>query len=202
MRRFFCLISLLCCTLANAAGQISDIASALASGAVSFRYSFEVRSDVPMSGNGTATLLGDAYHVAGNGMEFICDGKTRWTLDRTAKEAYIETVDADEVDYMANPAVLLASLGEAFQRASQKSTVFDGHNVVAFRLVPSIAGTGLDSVVLYVEGATPRGASIVIEDGTETVFHISGFKVEEKTDVKFSFDIGSLDSSYVVTDLR
>ena len=176
MKRFFLLtVSALYALLAFAqeGGPLEGFAASLASGEVSFKYSFEVKGDIPMTGNGTAALRGASYHVFGNGMDLWCDGKTRWTIDRNAREAYIEAVDPDAADYLSNPASLLSALDRAFEVQSVSDVTLSGKKLRAVKMTPA-----------------------------ETLFRISGYSVKEKSDAAFSFDIASLGAEYVVTDLR
>ena len=205
MKRFFLLtLSVLyaLCAFAQEGGPLDAFAANLASGEVYFKYSFEVKGDIPMKGNGTAALCGASYHVFGNGMDLWCDGKTRWTVDRNAREAYIEAVDPDAADYLSNPASLLGALESAFEVKSVSDVTLSGKKLRSVGMVPAVDDTGLQTVTLYLDGAVPARVSIVVEDGTETLFRITGFTVKEKSDAAFSFDIASLGSDYVVTDLR
>lgn len=188
--------------LAQERSAFDAFASSLTTGEVSFNYSFKVKSDVPLSGSGSAILSGASYMIKGNGLEIWCDGKTRWTVDRTACEAYIEAVEEDSADYMANPAMLLGALSQAFDIREIKSGSFNGASTKDIYLEPSIEDTGLESVVLSLSGTTPRGAKITVDDGTVTVFTITSYAVKDRSGIKFSFDVSGLDSSYVVTDLR
>ena len=205
MKRFFLLtLSLLCATgaFAQERGAFDEFAAALASASVRFQYAFEVKGDVPMTGNGTAALHGAAYHVSGNGMEFWCDGATRWTVDRSAREAYIERVDPSSVDYLSNPATLLGALQRAFRVESASDVTLGGRKLRCFKLSPCVDDTGLDAVAVYLDGRVPVRVLITVADGTQTLFRLSDYSVQEKSDAAFSFDIASLGSDYVVTDLR
>lgn len=203
MKKFLLLTFALSLTfLAQAQGALEDFAGQLTGGEVSFKYSFEVQGDVPVKGSGTAVLKGNAFHIFGNGLEIWCDGKTRWTIDRGSREAYIETVEIESVDYLANPATLLGALTRAFQINSVSDVTLSGKKLQAFNLTPSIDDTGLKSVMLYMDGSTPSRVAITVEDGTKTLFRLSDYAVKEKSDAGFSFDIASLGSDFVVTDLR
>lgn len=205
MKRVYLLILATVCAAGMSAqerGPLGTFAEALASSDVSFRYAYEVRGDIPMKGNGTAALCGAAYHVTGNGMDLWCDGATRWTVDRNAREAYIESVDKESVDYLSNPATLLGALECAFQVVSVSDVTLGGRKLQAFKLTPSVEETGLDTVVLYLDGSVPARVSILVGDGTETVFRISDYSVKEKSGAVYAFDIASLGTDYVVTDLR
>ena len=63
MKRFFLLTVFAFCAFwatAQESGPLDAFAANLASGEVSFKYSFEVKGDIPMKGNGTAALNGDS----------------------------------------------------------------------------------------------------------------------------------------------
>ena len=57
---------------------------------VSFSYSVSSQDGSKLRMEGTAVIDGDCYRTNGNGLEIYCDGKTKWTVDRAAKELYIE----------------------------------------------------------------------------------------------------------------
>lgn len=59
-------------------------------------YSCTVKGEVPVKFKGTILLQDDCYCMKGNGLEIYCNGGTRWTLDREAKEAYIEPANGME----------------------------------------------------------------------------------------------------------
>lgn len=206
MRRLSILLIILLSTLAKAqttGTSIEGFASRMAGNTASFNYSFEVKGDVPLTGKGAVKISGAAYHMTGNGLEIWCDGTTRWTVDASSKEAYIESVGDEGADYLTNPAMLLNALDSAFVISSHGNAVFNGKNTTAYTLRPAIEGTGLKETVLYLSGDCPAGASITIEDGTRTVFKMSSFAWGEmKEPSSYKFDPSSLGSSYVVTDLR
>lgn len=49
--------------------------------------------------NGTIIIQSPCYKAEGNGIEVFCDGENRWTVDREAKEAYVEKTSGPE-DYI------------------------------------------------------------------------------------------------------
>ena len=206
MKRLYLLtLSLLaaCVSFAQEQQPLDALSRTLSSGEIRFKYSFEVKGDIPLKGNGTAALCGEAYHIFGNEMEIWCDGKTRWTIDRNTREAYVETVDPDAVDYISNPATLLEALPYAFDTRSVANATLGGKTLKVIQLTPSVGDTGLKSVALYLAGTVPERVSITVDDGTETLFRLSSFTVREKSDASaFAFDIASLSTDYVVTDLR
>lgn len=205
MKKLFLLTALLlgCAPVfAQERGAFDEFVADLQQREIHFTYRFEVGGDVPVKGSGTAALCGAAYRVSGNGMDLWCDGVTRWSVDRSAKEAYIEAVDPDAVDYLSNPAALLGGLDRAFRVDSIAEVKVGGRKMKAYKLMPSASDTGLDSVVLYLDGSIPAQVSIAVADGPRTVFHLSDYVVKEKSGAGWSLDIASLGADYAVTDLR
>ena len=189
--------------LAQDQGVLDAFARTLSSGEVRFKYTFEVKGDLPLKGSGAAALCDNAYHIIGNEMEIWCDGRTRWTVDRNTCEAYIETVEQESSDYLTNPVALLSALTRAFEIGSVSDVTLGGKKLQSIRMSPAIAETGLRDVTLYLSGAVPERVVITVDDGTQTLFRISDYKTLEKSDASaFAFDIASLGREYVVTDLR
>jgi len=193
---------LLSCVTLLAQDALSRFASRAESSRVGFDYVFSVKGNLPLKGEGKALVQGDSFFVSGNGLEIRCDGTTRWTADTDSKEVVIEGVEEGIADLAANPALLIVSFDEAFDRVAVKDDVFGGRKVKAFSLKPKIYG-GFESAVLYFSGDELAGASVTSSDGTVTDFTISSltFSYPEKTE-EFSFDVSSFDKSWVVTDLR
>jgi len=189
---------------ASAAGDIiADFSARLASSCATFDYAFTLSTPAKVTGNGSVTYMSGRYHVTGNGLEVWCDGSTRWTIDHASKEAYMESVEDAGVDFLGNPALLLQAVGTMFTQQSQKSAVFEGKEVTAVKLVPAVKGTGLRHIILHFSSdQVPVGAQIVAEDGTSTTVSIKGFKYTEQASQSFTYDIGKLDKSYLITDLR
>ena len=57
--------------------------------------------------DGKVTVEGNAFSLTGLGLQVISDGTTRWTVDTSAKEVLIETVENDDI--FTNPALLISS---------------------------------------------------------------------------------------------
>ena len=201
---FVSLLSLSLALYGQERSAVSDFADIFSEGTVSFDYAFELKSeDIPVKGSGSASMCGSCYYLNGNGLEMWCDGKTRWTVDRSAKEACIESLDAESVDCLSNPAALLGSLGLSFDVTGTSEVSIKGKKVTSVSMVPAIEDTGLESAVLFLDGATPVRVKIATEDGVDVVFDISRFTHKKESDVSaYSFDIALLEASYVVTDLR
>lgn len=89
---------LLLTTVLAAKGQdmVGEIASRWSTDRITLDYSCTVIGEVPVKFKGTLLLQDDCYCMKGNGIEIYCNGGTRWTLDREAKEAYIEPANGME----------------------------------------------------------------------------------------------------------
>ena len=184
---------------------LGKFVAAVSSSSVSFSYSYRIddgKSEI--RGDGTVKMQGSAYMVSGNGLEVYCDGETRWTVDRESREAVIESYDPAQPDYTVNPAVLLMHFDKAF--TLQDSSVLDDGSVEC-HLEP--AGDGVDmrnlTMVLSADGSRIIRAGFVTGVRTSAEFDISSFATgpaAPDTADTYSFDVSSLDSSYIVTDLR
>ena len=177
---------------------------------VSFDYSFTMPTKkARMTGEGTVKVQGDSFLVDGNGLEVWCDGKTRWTIDRISEEALVESVDDSYDSYATNPALMIASIDNAFREESFGSSKFGGKVVDASVLTPANKGKGsmdIAGLKLFFKSGTTIliGAEVTLNDGSVSEFTITNLKFEGagKTKESFRFDEKTLDSSYVVTDLR
>lgn len=176
---------------------------------VTFKYSFTTVSDGPaMKGEGDVKVSGDSFIVNGNGLEIWCDGKTRWTIDRSAKEAIVEGVDEAEDGLASNPALLVTSVDEAFREVSFGASKFSDKVADVSVLSPVTKGASsmdIAQVKLYFKTGTSDlvGVEVTLNDGTVTRFTISGLKYSDKSKApSFTFDGKTLGKDYVVTDLR
>ncbi len=187
----------------NSEDPVRALSESVASSSVSFLCRYDaVKGKVHMSGAGSAILQGSAYLIDVDGLKFFCDGSTKWTVDNNTREVVIETADIETDGGFSNPVLLLVSADTMFEQVSAEQVDFNGSNALRINMSPK-SGCGLESVSLYFRGDVPVGACAVAEDGTETNLTISGFCKSEKKDLSyFMFDDKSLDSSWVVTDLR
>ncbi len=143
---------------------------------VRFDYTYSLSKDGgPMQKvtEGRMTVEGNSFVLSGLGLRVISDGKTRWSIDDAAGEVLIESVESDDI--LTNPAILIASYDRYLDRIK----------------VNSASDTSLDVTLDLDEDVKAR---FVLK-------HIKLLKEEDKKEV-FSFDEKTLDSSYVVTDLR
>ena len=103
---------------------------------------------------------------------------------------------------MTDPALLLASMEASFTELSCSKGRFQGKEADIIMLKPKTASQ-LKEAELYFEKGLPFFAKVTLKDGTIASFTLKDMKFLEKTDeTRFSFDGSSLDSSWVVTDLR
>ncbi len=185
---------------------IAKVSSSL----VSFDYSFTMPTrKAKMTGNGAVKVQGNSFFVDGNGLELWCDGKTRWTIDRISEEALVESVEDSFDGYATNPAQMIVSIDDAFTETSFGGSRFGGKAVDASVLSPVHKGKGsmdISGLTLFFRSGTTTlvGAEVTLNDGSVSDFTISNlrFEVGDKSKESFRFDEKTLDSSYVITDLR
>ena len=172
---------------------------------VTFSYSFTMRGNAPVRGDGTAVLQGNMFIVKGNGMEIWCDGKSRWTADRTAKELIVEDVDG-LASIEANPALLISSLESSFRptETAVESVSGSGKKLHKVSYVPSVKGTGVTALhVWFSDAAKPLIVKLSASLGKKGVvdLKISSMSFGQLRAAS-SFVFGGSDSSWVITDLR
>lgn len=204
MRKLILTIAVIVMTVAVTAAQnaASEFFSKAASSGLSFNYTFRVKNNLNMTGEGSVEVFGDAFMMIGNGLEMWCDGNTLWTLDEEAQEIVIEDTSDSEIGYSSNPAVLLGSADKVFNIGKPAASSFKGKSVNAYILTPK-QKSDIKSLKLYFAGNALVGATMTAKDATETEFVISGLKFSSRKPASsFGFDVKKLDSSWVITDLR
>ena len=179
---------------------------------VSFDYSFSMQtpaSKSKMTGKGKVKIQGRSFFLEGNGLEVWCDGRLRWTVDRLAEEALVETVDESADVYATNPALMITSVDAAFEEVSFGAAKFQGKAVDSSVLSPVNKGKysmDINELRLYFKSGTTTlvGAEVKLNDGSVSEFIIKDFSFSDRLETKesFRFDEKTLDDSYVVTDLR
>lgn len=195
-------------------GALDRLVFAMASSSVTFDYTYRFTpvSGPVLSGTGSVRFQGNSFIMKGNGLEIYCDGKSRWTIDRSAREAVAESFDAGHPDYLANPALILGNITDAFELEPGQS---DSAAADEITLVPAADMGQISSVRLSfspeisvsASGASFRAPSRVVlgmHDGSVMDMTISGFGIapaEEDTS-RYSFDETGLGDDYIVTDLR
>lgn len=133
MKRLISILSVLILTVLAAEAQngLEGIRSKMEENRVSFSYSFSSEGKLPFGGGGRVVVQGKMYICEmEDGGKIWSDGKTRWTLDRDAREIYIENV-ASSPDILSNPEPYLASLRDLTVSKDGKSisAVYDNGKV-------------------------------------------------------------------------
>lgn len=77
--------------LASGQNDISALIGNLESHRVSLSYSCTVKLDVPMKSQGKLIAQQNCYKLSSAGLDIYCDGTSRWTVDNSSKEVYIES---------------------------------------------------------------------------------------------------------------
>lgn len=184
----------------------------VSSSLVTFDYSFTMqttKSKTKMTGSGNVKVQGNAFFMEGNGMEVWCDGSTRWTIDRFAEEALVESVSESYDSYATNPALMITAVDDAFNEVSFGTSKFQGKAVDASVLSPVHKGKysmDIAELKLFFKSGTSDlvGAEVKLNDGSVSEFTITGmtFSAQAEKKESFRFDEKTLDDSYVITDLR
>ena len=191
-------------TASAASNPAAAFAKSLQGRLASFDYSYSMSGPLPMNGSGSVKLQGNAFTMEGNGLDIRCDGKTRWTVDVVAEECYIENIDAQELDYEANPALLVGALDRAFNYKDSSTASFNGMRVSEIRLVPKKKGSSINEVSLFLtQGNQPAGVNVSSSDGNLITITIRNYKLDNSLDLSaFRLNTKELGKDYVITDLR
>lgn len=191
-------------TVSAASNPAAAFAKSLQGRLASFDYSYSMSGSLPMNGSGSVRLQGDAFTMEGNGLDIRCDGKTRWTVDVVAEECYIENIEAQELDYEANPALLVGALDSAFNYKDSGIASFNGKSVSEIRLVPKKKGSSIKEVSLFLtQGNQPAGVNISTSDGNLIAITIRNYKLDNSLDLSsFRLNTKELGKDYIITDLR
>lgn len=169
---------------------------------MSFSYDYVTNGTVPLKGEGKVVVQDASFILLGDGLDVRCDGKSVWTMDSVAKEAVVDAVGSDCSDYVEYPVLLLASLEENFKEIDNEEVFVDGKPMTMIELKP-VASSKLKRLKLFFRGNIPVAANITVKDGTVTHFNIKDLKFGKKTSGDgFFFDPATLDSSWIITDLR
>ncbi len=207
-------VAILACGLPSMAKSktLSNFIDKVSSSLVSFDYSFSMKaanSKAKMTGSGNVKVQGSSFVMDGNGLEIWCDGATRWTVDRLAEEALVESVDDSADSYATNPALLITSVDAAFEEASFGASKFQGKAVDASVLSPVNKGKysmDISQLKLFFKSGTSIlvGAEVKLNDGSISEIVVSNLEFSDSLDEKgsFRFDEKTLTDSYVITDLR
>ena len=198
------LTMLLMCAAASAQNAVNGFVATLGGKCASFKYNYSLSGQFPVSGSGEVNLQGDSFTMKGDGLEVYCNGTDRWTVDTEAEECYIESVDADALDYEANPALLVGAVDKAFKFQKAKSSTFNGKSVSEAVLAPASKNGNIKEVSLFLTQANvPAGAIITTSDGTTITVTIKDWALGAEKDCEaFCLNAKKLGKNYIITDLR
>ena len=143
---------------------------------VTFDYSYSLSRDgKPMEKvtGGVVTVEDNCFIMSGLGLEVRSDGETRWTIDRSGKEVLVEAVESE--DLFTNPALFISSYKNYRDRLKVNASSSDSLDV-----------------------------TLVLDEGVKARFQLRNVVFSDATGEKkdFTLEEKSLDSSYIVTDLR
>ena len=145
---------------------------------VQFHYTYSLsRGGGPMKQvtDGEVLLEGNAFRLSGLGLEVRSNGITRWTADTEARELIVETVDQEDV--LTNPALFISSYKK-------------------YGKLLKVNASGPDSL----------DVTLTLDEDTKARFVLRNISFLEPLGQDgagdFVWDLSSLPSSYVVTDLR
>lgn len=195
-------ISLFLCLLSSSAwadGVLNAFVSKASKSYLVFDYKYELKGSFSMAGSGRGEICGGAYHLSGNDIEIWCDGSTRWTVDTYAKEVIVESVSVSE-EITANPAIFMTDVSKFFDTISSGGVRYnnaDCHKVV---LRPKTNST-IAELSLFFVSSVLKYAQLKLTDGNLNEFEISNLKFSD-TLKTFTFNVKTLDDSWVVTDFR
>lgn len=132
----------------------------LESNSVLFDYSISPKGQSKIKMEGYAIIDGDCYRLVGNELEIICDGTTKWTLDKAAKEAYIEPSEGTR-DFLVNPSEWIDKVNDLKITDKTVSGTYeaDGNAMIfKFTNITSVPKSGsTDGFVFDVSGLKDKG---------------------------------------------
>lgn len=174
----FVFLSLICPLMLYAQDDsVSEIfRSKAGDGCVKMEYAWVMHSDGNnYGGSGTVLFQDGAYRLQSEFFNIYDDGSSMWTINESSKEVVGEP--SAKADIFSNPISVLNLFG------------FDAKGAkISFR-------NGKDG--------NPVGIDVVLKDGSTVNIDIPSVSFEAKQSAGvFSFDPDTLDSSYVITDLR
>lgn len=104
MKKFALILMLAAvCQMAGAQSSAAALRKKFDGRRATFEYTMTIMEKVPVKHMGTVLLDGNFYRITDNGLEYRCDGKTRWTIDESSKEVYIEESPGTKA-FLAAPA--------------------------------------------------------------------------------------------------
>lgn len=197
--------ALLPCLVAGAQQKsaLSTFTEKVAVNKAAFTYKFSAGQ--AMNGSGSASVFGDCFSIRMGAFEMTCNGTTMWTVDRNSEEVIIEPVDSPEAAGAFNPALLIGSIGDAFNVKSEAPTTVNGKKAIRYTLVPKVSSIDIKELVITIaeDASAMYSLKATVKDGTVTNITIPSFSFGPKADAsEFTVKDSSFGSSYVITDLR
>lgn len=185
--------------LAGAQDALRTLSARLAKEVAAFGYSYTTKgTDTPFKGDGKAIVSGSCYRIQGNGLDIRCDGSVRWTADPAAGEMVIEDAAGQALDFLSNPALLVADLEGNFKVAGTSTS--DGRKT--YMLEP-LNEPSIISLALVLEKDIPVAATLKMKDGSVVDFTVSGFTLAARQpESVWNFGKEELSKYKTVTDLR
>lgn len=149
--------------------------------------------------NGTLMSKGSKFCLTSNLTSSWYDGKSLWVYNPSSAETTVVKPDASELQE-ANP-LLYISAASNFKVMSSKQKKAGNETVV---LVPTKNGTGVKSVMLFINSSTylPTSIEITPTSGSKVTLTLSNIKLNTSiSDSKFTYPKSSYPKAKVV-DLR
>lgn len=199
--KYLILLSGLMTLNAYAQSSIQTISEKIALSAVEITYDFTYSmSELKTEGEGCVTAQGKAYRMTNSGIQMFCDGESLALMDEQAKEIIIEPVSS--ADFINNPTSLVLDFDEYFSVEGNRS---EG-NLTTYVLTPKQDVNllaGLVTVDNSLDEPVFTSATFNFKDGTRLEVKIKSMTYSSlKPLTYFSLDISTLDSSWLITDLR
>lgn len=170
MRRLIVLLSALAlCTEFCTANVLTDFLSRLDTLRLSFDYSFEIKAQVPVTGEGTVMMQGNCYCLTSAGLRVWSGDSLRYMADDVVKELYIERVV--DSDFNTNPLIYLKDI-DGDRVVEGGIVLFDGRRVRSFSILPSDSSK-FKSIKVFFSGKDMVGAEFLDTEGTRSVFKIT-----------------------------
>lgn len=138
-------------------------------------------------------VQGDSFIMTGSGIDIFCDGKSVWTLDNDAKEAYIEPFG----DGVFNPARIFSDM-QKLSSVVSSSAVGNG---MKYELTARQT-CGISRAVLTIGAdALLKSADFTLDDGNVISINVLSMENDPLKN-KGHFSPSNLSSDWIITDLR
>ena len=179
---------------------LESLRSAFSTSAVSLECDYETMlQNTKVTGHSELYVQGKMYIMRGYGLEVYCNGTSIWTIDESSHEMVIDSCSDDQIDYMANPALILADIDKLFEVKSHKS-IASGKVQYIFDAIAE-CGVRQADIVLTSEGMI-TDAVFVLEDADNLTVKVTSMKKAEEKPASFFSPQQKFGSDWIVTDLR